>query len=46
MLTIVMRALRASGRRKMLTPFEIALGTVRAERAEAKDLRSTNTVAP
>jgi len=46
MLTIVMRALRASGRRKMLTPFEIASVPVRAEPPEAKDLRSTNTVAP
>jgi len=44
--TMVIRALRASGRRKMLTPLEMASVPVRAEPPEAKALRTTKIVAP
>ena len=44
--TMVIRALRDSGRRKMLTPLEMASVPVRADPPEAKALSTTNSVAP
>ncbi len=44
--TMVMRALRDSGRRKTLTPLEMASVPVRAEPPEAKARRTTKMVAP
>ncbi len=45
-MTMVMRALRDSGRRKMLTPLEMASVPVRAEPPEAKALRTMKMPAP
>ena len=42
----MIRALRDSGLRKMLTPFEMASVPVRAEPPEAKAFITTKTVAP
>ncbi len=44
--TKVIRALRDSGRRKMLTPLEMASVPVRADPPEAKARRTTKMVAP
>ncbi len=44
--TMVIRALRDSGRLKMLTPLEMASVPVRAEPPEANERSSTKTPAP
>ena len=44
--TMVIRAFRDSGRRKMLTPLEMASVPVRAEPPEAKALSTKKSVAP
>ena len=46
MMTSVIRAFLDSGRRKMLTPFEIASVPVSAEPPEAKAFKTTNSDAP
>ena len=46
MMTMVIRALRASGRRKTLTPLEMASVPVRAEPPEAKAFSTMKMVAP
>ena len=46
MSTSVMRALRASGTRKMLTPLEMASVPVSAEPPEANAFMTTNSDAP